>query len=133
MRSSHTACAYCWSATTNAGVGTVMAKLTPGRLRKALHQPLQPQAARNVRPVQEQAARDVVLDILDDPAAFQSHISTYAATLVVHMAYGRTDRARYSDADIQEVIEGSKRLGTVLRPGAFKVEAFPMLKRECVA
>lgn len=62
------------------------------RLRKAIHNQLQPQAARDFQPIQEQAAQDVVRDILADPDAFQSHIRSYAATIVVSMAYGRTKK-----------------------------------------
>ena len=50
------------------------------RLRKALHHTLQPDAARNFRPVQEKAAKSVITDILEDPDNFQQHIQTYAAT-----------------------------------------------------
>ncbi|KAK9898731.1 cytochrome P450 [Cystobasidium minutum MCA 4210] len=98
------------------------------RLRKALHSTLQPEAARNFRPVQEKAARTVITDILNDPEHFLSHIQTYAATIVVNLGYGRQDKARYSDPDIQKVILGAERLGAVLRPGAWKIDSFPWLK-----
>lgn len=98
------------------------------RLRKALHAPLQPQSARELRPLQEGIARSAALDILRDPSRFQDHIQSYAATLVVHMAYGRRGRAYYSDPEIREVVEGSKRLGITLRPGAFAIESYPWLR-----
>ncbi|RSH78675.1 uncharacterized protein EHS24_002404 [Apiotrichum porosum] len=98
------------------------------RLRKGLHNPLQPNAARDLRPMQEKGAREVILDILDTPLDFQSHIQTYAATLVVHMAYGRQDRARYSDPDIQKVITASERIAVFLKPGSFRIQQFPWLR-----
>jgi len=98
------------------------------RLRKALHNQLQPESARQFRPVQERAARVAITDILDDPANFQSHIKTYAATIVVNLGYGRSDKAKYSDPDIQKVIEGADRLGQLLRPGSWKIESFPWLR-----
>lgn len=112
------------------GKRTLMAGHTPRwrKLRKSLHHPLQPNAAGDLRPFQEKTARHVVLDILEHPESFQSHISSYAATLVVHMAYGRTDRARYSDKDIKKVVESGQNVGVMLRPGAYKLDAFPWLK-----
>lgn len=82
----------CWSQRTLEWVlffacYTNLSKLTrivgfgTGRLRKALHSTLQPEAARNFRPVQEKAARSVITDILSEPEKFQSHIQTYAATV----------------------------------------------------
>lgn len=134
--------------------------LATGRLRKALHSTLQPEAARNFRPIQEKAARTVITDILSEPEKFQSHVQTYAATvgpcscfvrspvlaldtdvyclhnkIVVNLGYGRQDKARYSDPDIQKIIVGAERLGAVLRPGAWKIDSFPWLKckRKCLS
>jgi cytochrome P450 len=98
------------------------------RLRKGLHNALQPSAAKQIRIVQEKGAREVILDILESPQDFQYHIQTYAATLVVNMAYGRTDRARYSDPDIKKVIVASERIAVFLKPGSFKIEIYPWLK-----
>lgn len=50
--------------------------------------------------------------------------------IVVNLGYGRQDKARYSDPDIQKVILGAERLGAVLRPGAWKIDSFPWLKCE---
>ncbi len=96
------------------------------RMRRALHALLQPAQAAELRTYQEQAARGVVLDILGG-GEFQDHISTYAATIVVHMAYGRTDRAHYSDPDIAGIVENGARLGQLLRPGEYRLDAFPWL------
>lgn len=137
--------------TSNFQKANVRIAASPGRLRKALHSTLQPESARNFRPVQEKAARGVITDILSEPEKFQEHISTYAATvcpilidyatavfvltgistckqIVVNLGYGRQDKARYSDPDIQKIIVGADRLGQVLRPGAWKIDSFPWLK-----
>ncbi|WOO84896.1 Cytochrome P450 monooxygenase yanC [Vanrija pseudolonga] len=89
------------------------------RLRRALHHPLQPSSARDLRDVQERLASTVVRDLLHSPARFQDHIQTYAASLVVYMAYGRRTPARYSDPDIRKVVDGGKHLGILLRPGNY--------------
>ncbi|TXT09082.1 hypothetical protein VHUM_02556 [Vanrija humicola] len=89
------------------------------RLRRALHHPLQPASARDLRDMQERLATGVVRDLLRSPAHFQDHIQTYAASLVVYMAYGRRTPARYSDPDIRKVVEGGKHLGILLRPGNY--------------
>lgn len=98
------------------------------RMRKALHNRLQPNQAVELRAYQQQSARTVILDILKDPEQFQNHIATYAATLVVHMAYGRTDKARYTDPDIAGIVENGQRIGSMLRPGEYRLDAFPWLK-----
>lgn len=98
------------------------------RMRRALHALLQPTRAAELRSYQEKAARHVILDILASPDLFQSHISTYAATIVVHMAYGRTDRATYTDDDIAAIVENGSRIGQMLRPGAYRLDAFPWLR-----
>lgn len=99
------------------------------RLRNALHQPLQPASAHDLRTVQERLAIALVSDILSDSEHFQNHIHTYAASLVVQMAYGRRGRARYSDPDIAKVIEGGARLGTLLRPGSYStINTYPCLR-----
>ncbi|GMK55690.1 hypothetical protein CspeluHIS016_0207460 [Cutaneotrichosporon spelunceum] len=97
------------------------------RMRRALHSLLQPAKSAELRPYQEEAARRVVLDILNG-GSYQDHISTYAATIVVHMAYGRTDRAHYTDPDIRGIVENGDRLGQLLRPGEYRLDAFPWLR-----
>ncbi|BEJ15681.1 hypothetical protein CspHIS471_0502860 [Cutaneotrichosporon sp. HIS471] len=97
------------------------------RMRRALHSLLQPAQSAELRPYQEKAARGVVLDMLNG-GTYQDHISTYAATIVVHMAYGRTDRAHYSDPDIAGIVENGDRLGQLLRPGEYRLDAFPWLR-----
>ncbi|CAK9781616.1 cytochrome P450 [Cutaneotrichosporon oleaginosum] len=96
------------------------------RMRRALYSILQPAQATQLRGYQERVARGVVLDILGG-GEFQDHIRTYAATISVHMAYGRMERARYSDPDIAKIVENSARFGNFLRPGGSKLDAFPWL------
>jgi len=98
------------------------------RLRKALGAALAPSAARHIRVTQEKTGRDLIQDILAEPDKFAEHINTYAATLVVNIAYGRTDRARYSDPDIALNLQYGDRLGKVLLPGTFWIQSFPWLR-----
>ncbi|GHJ87894.1 hypothetical protein NliqN6_4296 [Naganishia liquefaciens] len=98
------------------------------KLRKALHSHLQPQSAKTYEAIQERAAKRVLSDIISAPQGHQEHIKTYAATVVLNIAYGRTEKVSYSDPDIQLVNRCGDRLGQTLRPGSFKVESLPWLR-----
>ena len=43
------------------------------------------------------------------------------------LAYGKTPHS-YQDPDVQAVIRCLTRLGLTMRPGAYKVDTFPLLK-----
>ncbi|KAJ9111560.1 hypothetical protein QFC20_002534 [Naganishia adeliensis] len=98
------------------------------KLRKALHSHLQSQSAKSYENIQERAAKRVVSDIIASPKGHQDHVKTYAATIVINIAYGRTDKVSYTDSDIQLVNQCGDRLGQTLRPGSFKMEALPWLR-----
>lgn len=74
------------------------------RLRKALHNQLQPQAARDFEPMQRKAARALIQDILDEPGLFLDHIRTYASSIVLSMAYGGRGKGQMASHVIQRVL-----------------------------
>ncbi|KAG2140741.1 hypothetical protein BD769DRAFT_1428226 [Suillus cothurnatus] len=47
------------------------------RLRRVLHAGLQPKVAENYEPIQTRNAKNLVLDILNDPQNHQSHAMRY--------------------------------------------------------
>ncbi|KAM0755438.1 cytochrome P450 [Meredithblackwellia eburnea MCA 4105] len=98
------------------------------RLRKALHQGLQPKAASSYEPIQEAAARTMLNNILRAPDDFQIHAKTYAASVIMTVAYGKTTPTTYTDEDVMSVNRCGHRLGGAMRPGAYLVDSFPILR-----
>ncbi|OJA08121.1 hypothetical protein AZE42_08435 [Rhizopogon vesiculosus] len=49
---------------------------TVRRMRRALHTHLQPKAAQEYEPLQMSEAKNMVLNILDDPSNFRNHTVT---------------------------------------------------------
>ncbi|KAG0694284.1 cytochrome P450 [Suillus ampliporus] len=98
------------------------------RLRKALHAHLQPKAAEAYQPLQMSHAKNTVLNILDDPYNFQNHVTTFAATTIMKVAYGKNTPTSATDSDVIEVNQLMMMTGAVLRPGAYLADTIPWLK-----
>ncbi|KAG1718603.1 cytochrome P450 [Suillus lakei] len=98
------------------------------RMRRALHTHLQPKSAEEYEPLQILHAKNMVLDILEDPANFQNHAATYAATTITKVAYGKTTPTSATDPEARHVREHFQILRKTLRPGAYLVDFIPWLK-----
>ncbi|KAG1741451.1 cytochrome P450 [Suillus paluster] len=98
------------------------------RMRRALHTHLQPKAAEAYQPLQMSHAKHTVLDILDDPYNFQNHVTTYAATIVMKVAYGKNTSTSATDPGVIEVNELIKMIIKIIRPGAYLVDSIPWLQ-----
>ncbi|KAG1769881.1 cytochrome P450 [Suillus placidus] len=98
------------------------------RMRRALHTHLQPKSAEEYQPLQMSHAKNMVLNILEDPANFQSHTATYAATTITKIAYGKTTPISATDPEARLVRENFQILRKTLRPGAYLVDMIPWLK-----
>ncbi|KAG2067036.1 cytochrome P450 [Suillus decipiens] len=98
------------------------------RMRRALHTHLQPKSAEAYQPLQMSQAKNVILNILDDPHNFQHHVASYAATTVMKLAYGKTTQTSATDPEIREVCQLIARFRTVLRHGNYLVDSIPWLK-----
>ncbi|KAG2034133.1 cytochrome P450 [Suillus americanus] len=114
----------------NGGLSVI---LTPAgsmwrRMRRALHTHLQPKSAEEYQPLQVSHAKNVVLDILEDPANFQNHAATYAATTITKVAYGKTTPTSATDPEARLIRENFQLLRKTLRPGAYLVDVIPWLK-----
>ncbi|KZP13150.1 cytochrome P450 [Athelia psychrophila] len=99
------------------------------KLRKALHARLSQKESVNYEPIQMENARNLVEDILKNPAGHQEHAKRYAAALVLTMAYGKTTPTHTSDPVVRQINLCLTRLGQVLLPGAWAVESYPWLRR----
>lgn len=114
----------------NGGLSVI---LTPAgsmwrRMRRALRTHLQPKSAEEYQPLHMSHAKNMVLDILEDPANFQNHAATYAATTITKVAYGKTTPTSATDPDAILVRENFQILRKTLRPGAYLVDMIPWLK-----
>ncbi|KAI6105130.1 cytochrome P450 [Pisolithus croceorrhizus] len=98
------------------------------RLRRAAHTHLQAKAAETYGPIQMQAARDVILDILDDPKNHQAHANRYAASVILRVTYGKSTPTGTNAPEIILIHKMLKRFQTLMRPGALLVEKYPILK-----
>ncbi|KAG0695259.1 cytochrome P450 [Suillus ampliporus] len=98
------------------------------RMRRALHTHLQPKAAESYQPLQMSLAKDTVLNILDDPYNFHNHVTTFGATTIMKVAYGKSTPTAATDPEVIEVRQLVEMTRAVLRPGAYLVDTIPWLK-----
>ncbi|OJA12012.1 hypothetical protein AZE42_08156 [Rhizopogon vesiculosus] len=95
---------------------------------KAAHTHLQPKAAESYAPIQMNAARDVILDILDDPKGHQAAAKRYAASVILRVTYGKTTPTATDAPEIILIHKMLERFQILMRPGAFMVDRYPILK-----
>lgn len=75
-----------------------------------------------------QAARDVILDLLNDPKRHQAHINRYAASVILRITYGKSTPTATDAPEIIVIHKMLRRFQMLMRPGAMLVESFPILK-----
>ncbi|KAG0149064.1 hypothetical protein CROQUDRAFT_40479 [Cronartium quercuum f. sp. fusiforme G11] len=97
------------------------------RFRRALHSQLDGQAARSYQPVQEKAARQVIIDILERPTKFEDALTTYAASVILKIAYGKAS-STYDDPEVRQVNLCLKRFTWAAKPGTFALDRHPWLR-----
>ncbi|KAG2133376.1 cytochrome P450 [Suillus cothurnatus] len=115
----------------NGGLSVILTPSTGSmwrRMRRALHTHLQPKSAEEYQPLQMSHAKNMVLEILEDPANFQNHAASYAATTITKVAYGRTTPTSATDPEARLIRENFQLLRKTLRPGAYLVDMIPWLK-----
>ncbi|KAJ3503289.1 hypothetical protein NLJ89_g8497 [Agrocybe chaxingu] len=97
------------------------------KMRRALHAHLQPKIVASYAPIFMRNAKQHILDVIDNPNRHQDHAKRYAASVIMSLAYGRHPKS-FEDPDVRAVYRCLTRLGFALRPGAWKVDAYPFLK-----
>ncbi|KAH7920047.1 cytochrome P450 [Leucogyrophana mollusca] len=97
------------------------------RLRKAAHTHFNAKAADSYAPIQMESARDVIVNILDDPNNHQTHAKRYAASVILKVTYGKTARTSDADREIMLIHKMLERFQALMRPGAI-LESYPILK-----
>ncbi|KAG6371545.1 cytochrome P450 [Boletus reticuloceps] len=98
------------------------------RLRRVVHTHLQAKAVESYGPIQIQAARDVILDILNDPKRHQAHANRYAASVILRVTYGKSTPTATDAPEIVTIHKMLKHFQMLMRPGAMLVEKYPILK-----
>ncbi|KAG0696752.1 cytochrome P450 [Suillus ampliporus] len=63
----------------------------------------QPKAAEAYQPLQMSHAKNIVLDILEDPSNFQDHAAVYSATTITKVAYGKSTLTSATDPEVKEL------------------------------
>lgn len=77
--------------------------------------------------MQEYEARRLIQDIYLDPERHQEHAKRYAASTITTITFSRP-LASYSDPTVISVNTCLGRLGDAIAPGAYLVDAFPLLR-----
>ncbi|KAG2338809.1 cytochrome P450 [Suillus weaverae] len=98
------------------------------RLRKAAHTHLQAKAAESYAPIQMDAARDVILDILDNPKGHQAAANRYAASVILRVTYGKSTPTATDAPEIVIIQKMLKRFQMLMRPGALLIERYPIFR-----
>ncbi|KAH7882728.1 cytochrome P450 [Phlebopus sp. FC_14] len=62
--------------------------------RRIFHETFRADAALSFRPMQLRTAREMVVNLIDNPAEFHSHYATFAASVVMSAVYGYEPRIR---------------------------------------
>lgn len=55
-------------------------------------------------------------------------IHSYAASVIMAITYGKITPTSYSDPEVQQVNKCLSRLGSAIRPGAYLVDSYPILR-----
>ncbi|KAF8632721.1 hypothetical protein AX15_001718 [Amanita polypyramis BW_CC] len=97
------------------------------KMRRALHAYLQPKIVSSYGTLMRGRAKQLLLDIFDNPARHQDHAKRYAASVVMLLAYGVLPKG-CDDPDIQAVNNCLTVLGNNMRPGIWMVDYWPFLR-----
>ncbi|KAG1870960.1 cytochrome P450 [Suillus tomentosus] len=98
------------------------------RMRRVLHANLQPKVAETYEPMQTRHAKNLVLDILNDPKNHQRHAMRYSASVIMSFAYGKITPTSYTDPEVVSINMFSARFGQAMKLGAYFVDAYPILR-----
>lgn len=98
------------------------------KFRKSAHSHLQVRSAQTYELVQVAHARDIILDILHEPKLHQQHIKRFAASVILHIVYGKTTPTLLDDPYLLQLQKMIPRIQSAMMPGAYLVDKYPILK-----
>ncbi|EIW77879.1 cytochrome P450 [Coniophora puteana RWD-64-598 SS2] len=94
-------------------------------MRRALHTHLQPKAIGTYAPLQMEHVRGTIIGLLDEPMKYQGHARSYASSVVLKVAYGKSKPANTSDPEVQDIERSMAMMRDAIRPGAYLVDYAP--------
>ncbi|KAG6330373.1 hypothetical protein ID866_8716 [Astraeus odoratus] len=95
---------------------------------RVIHTHLQPKVSATYGVIQHRHARNLILDVLDDPVNHQMHTKRYAASVIMAINYGKTTPTAYTDPEVVALNLCQERFNRAARPGAYLVDSYPILK-----
>ncbi|KAG9310416.1 cytochrome P450 [Chiua virens] len=98
------------------------------RYRKAVHTHLQHKSVKAHQNMQLEHAKNVILDILEDPKNHRAHVQRYAASVILRLTYGKSTPTSNDDPEVARIHQAMKNFQQAMRPGAFLVDRIPWLK-----
>ncbi|EIW85503.1 cytochrome P450 [Coniophora puteana RWD-64-598 SS2] len=98
------------------------------KMRKAVHEPLQPKIAKTYSPIQFEAGKIFVLNILERPDLFSHFADLYAATVTLKITYGRSAPSSFDHPDVARIHKITSRFLGTLKPGIYLAERFTWLQ-----
>ncbi|KAF8446404.1 cytochrome P450 [Boletus edulis BED1] len=98
------------------------------RLRRVMHAVMQPKVAATYEPIQLRHAKNMLLDILDDPESHQMHTRGFAASTVMEIIYGKTTPTSYNDPEVIAANRCIMRFGQAMTPKVYLVDTYPILR-----
>ncbi|KAG1725604.1 hypothetical protein EDB19DRAFT_260924 [Suillus lakei] len=100
-----------------------------GDCRRLFHQTFRPDCAHKFRPMQIKRAREMIVNLIDDPQHYHSHFATFSSSVGMSVAYGYQTSAR--DDPLVRIMENALVIGLeVMTPErAILLRMFPFLLR----
>ncbi|KAG2100409.1 cytochrome P450 [Suillus discolor] len=97
--------------------------------RRLFHQTFRPESAVKFRPMQIRRAREIVVNLVDEPQRYHDHFATFSLSVVMSAVYGYDISAR-DDPLVQIVVKALNPGTAVLTPErALILKTFPFLLR----
>lgn len=95
--------------------------------RRLFHQTFRPDSALKFRPMQIRRAREMIVNLIDDPQHYHSHFATFSSSVTLSAVYDYEPSAR--DDSVVRLVENSLELGlAVMTPEkAITLKTFPFL------
>ncbi|KAG2126528.1 cytochrome P450 [Suillus clintonianus] len=97
--------------------------------RRLFHQTFHPDSAIKFRPMQMTRARELIVNLIDDPQHYNSHLATLSSSVGMSVAYGYHTSAR--DDPLIRIVENAVAIGleVVTPERAILLKFFPFLLR----
>ncbi|KAG2126532.1 cytochrome P450 [Suillus clintonianus] len=97
------------------------------RCRRLFHQTFRPDSALKFRPMQIKRAREMIVNLIDDPQHYHSHFATFSSSVAMSVVYGYQPSAR--DDPMIRIVENALAIGldVLTLERAFLVKTFPFL------